>query len=122
MWRIALVLAAVVAAFVGVVLYAVSPGVLSYQLSWILVLPAGGLALWWLHRHLPIRLQWAVALVLAPIGPLGYLLAGGSQWWAWGQLTAAPLVALAVARGIDPGAESDGSGAGGFTDGPWGPP
>ncbi len=55
--------------------------------------------------------------LVAPIGPAGYLLGGGSQWWNWGQATILPLFMLAL-RHIDWRRLQDG----GLLDGPWGPP
>jgi len=100
----------------GVVWYALSPDVGSYQASSLLVIPAFLMVLVWLHNRLPMRAQWIAAWILALVGPAGYLVFGGSQWWNWGQLTPLPLILLIVAR--DP--ESDGWVSAG--EGPWGPP
>jgi hypothetical protein len=69
-----------VAAPAGAVYYAVSPGVASYQIGFTLTLPLIAVVLFWLHRRLPTRLQWALAITLALVGPTGYLIYGGSQW------------------------------------------
>jgi hypothetical protein len=115
-FAISLVLAAL-----GVYWYVTAPGVASYQASSLLTLPLFVIALVWLHKRLPIRVQWIVAWPLALVGPIGYAVFGGDQWWNWGQLTPLPLLLLIVTR---PGAiDSDGAATGGVVgDGPWGPP
>jgi hypothetical protein len=97
----------------GVLWYALTPNVASYQVSSLLVLPAFVMVLVWLHHRLPMRVQWVAASALALVGPVGYLIFGGSQWWNWGQLTPLPLILLAIAR--DPDTEGD------FAAGPVGP-
>lgn len=112
-----------VAAAAGGTLYGLSPGVGSYQVGFVLMLPLLIVVLLWLHRRLPQRLQWAIAIVLAVTGPAGYLVVGGSQWWAWGQAAVVPVLLLVYARSL-PGA-SDGFPEpwyGGPMEGPWGPP
>ncbi len=82
-----------------------------------------------LHRRLPLWLEWAVVVPLAPVGPFAYLVWGGDQWWNWGQLSPIPLLLLAMRDELR-GAfrdddEHDAPGQpvyGGFADGPWGPP
>jgi hypothetical protein len=101
----------------GVLWYALTPNVASYQVSSLLTLPAFIMVSVWLHHRIPLRLQWAIAWPLALVGPIGYLVLGGSQWWNWGQLTPLPLILLAIARDPDDG----GSGIV-FPDAPWGPP
>jgi hypothetical protein len=103
----------------GVFWYASSPGVASYQASSLLVLPAFLIVLAWLHGRLPIRLQWIAAWTLAAVGPGGYLVFGGSQWWNWGQFTPFPLIMLMIARSPNSD-ESAGWFSGGA--GPFGPP
>ena len=101
----------------GVFWYTRTPNVASYQVSSLLVLPAFLMVLVWLHSRLPLRVQWVAAWALVLVGPIGYLVFGGSQWWNWGQLTPLPLILLAVARSPDEEAS-------GITlpDAPWGPP
>ena len=84
----------VIAALAGGTYYVVAPGVASYQVGFVLMFPLLVVVLFWLHRRLPTRVQWGVALLLAAGGPLGYLIYGGSQWWAWGQAAVVPLVLL----------------------------
>jgi hypothetical protein len=119
--RFAAVLLAVALGAAGATWYALSPGVGSYQLSVLLMLPALVAALIWLHHRVPRRVEWGTALVLAPVGPIGYLILGGAQWWNWGQLTVLPLIllVLATARPADPGQDRPYRV---FRDGPWGPP
>jgi hypothetical protein len=54
---------------------------------------------------------------------LGYVIWGGDQWWNWGALTPLPLFLLAIAPQFseDDASQSE-PWAGGFADGPWGPP
>jgi hypothetical protein len=110
----------VVLAALGVYWYATAPGVASYQASSLLTVPALLFVLVWLHRHLPMRVQWVGASALALVGPVGYAVIGGDQWWNWGQMTPLPLLLLLITRAAD--RDSDGSWAGGVGDGPWGPP
>lgn len=105
----------------GITWYALSPDVGSYQLSTLLTLPLLVVVLVWLHRHLPRRVGWALALALAPVGPLGYLFLGGSQWWGWGRMTALPLVLLVVGSGARSRVRA-GAPYRVPMDGPWGPP
>lgn len=113
-------IAAVVLAVIGVVWYASSPGVASYQANRLLLAPLLAILLWRLHRVLPSWLQWSGAVVLALIGPTGYLVFGGAQWWNWGQLALLPLCLLVVrvAR-TSPDVPTTYTPP---TDGPWGPP
>jgi hypothetical protein len=111
----------------GIVLYAVAPGVGSYQASIYLTLPALIVVLVWLHRHLPMWLQWGCSVALVAVGPIGYLVWAGDQWWNWGQATPLPFVMLVISQGRKDDGEScsrSGSQAsyGGYADGPWGPP
>jgi hypothetical protein len=120
--RVGLVLA-VLSAAAGVVWYAMTPGVGSYQASSLLTLPLVMVVLVWLHHRLPVWLQWAIAIPLALVGPIGYLVAGGAQWWNWGQVASFPLVMLAIALSLR--SENDEASEpwyGGVGDGPWGPP
>ncbi len=126
--RVLSIIGAVAAAAVGVVWYAVSPGVGTFQASGLLTAPLLILVLLWLHRRLPLWLQWALVLPLAPVGPVAYLVWGGDQWWNWGQLSPVPLVLLAMRHELrrefsddeedPPGQPAYSS----FADGPWGPP
>jgi hypothetical protein len=110
----------VVLATVGVVWYVATPGVASYQASSLLTLPALVIVCVWLHQRLPLRLQWIGASAVALVGPIGYVVIGGAQWWNWGQMTPIPLLLLMFAQTA--GSDGDGSWAGGVGDGPWGPP
>jgi hypothetical protein len=105
----------------GATWYVLSPDVGSYQASVLLMLPILAVVLIWLYRRLPPRLGLALAIALAPIGPLGYLVLGGSQWWNWGQMTILPLVLLLGhrARSRVPSRDYDYRVP---MDGPWGPP
>ncbi len=83
------------------------------------------MSLVWLHRRLPLRLQWVLALGIALVGPAGYLVWGGSQWWNWGQLTPVPLVMLVMRDAFKDDDDDDEEAPpryGGLMDGPWGPP
>jgi hypothetical protein len=111
-----------VLAAAGTTWYALSPDVGSYQLSILLTLPLLVVVLFWLNRRLPRRIAWALAVALAPVGSLGYLLLGGSQWWGWGRMTALPLVLLVVGSGARASVSGEGSRYRVPTDGPWGPP
>jgi hypothetical protein len=108
----------------GATFYALAPGVASYQASYFLVLPILVAALVWVHRRLPIRSQWAVAITLSAAGPVGYLVYGGSEWWYWGQTAVLPLILLLVRRSASR-TRRDGPREpwyGGPLEGPWGPP
>ena len=121
--RIAWVAVPIVAAVAGVIWYALSPNVGSYQVSTLLTIPLVLIVLGWLHRRLPMWLQWSVALLMVPIGPVGYLVGGGSQWWNWGQATAMPLFMLVMSRTIPNRDDAPQEPwFGGVADGPWGPP
>lgn len=113
--------AAALAAAAGIGLYAAVPGVGSYQASVLLTVPAVVLLLVWVHRRLPLPAQWALAVPMAMVGPVGYLVWGGPQWWNWGQLTPLPLVLLILRGSRNPDDEPrpyyDG-----MADGVWGPP
>lgn len=114
-----------VLAVVGVILYARHPGVETYQLNGLLILPLVCLVLYWLHGALPLRVQWIAALVIAPLGGIAYLLWPNEQWWNYGPLTVAPLVALAAereGRNREQRGEEPEPWSGGIGDGPWGPP
>ncbi len=115
------VIAAVVLALIGVIAYAKSPGVGTYQLNGALTLPLLCLIFYWLHRVLPLKVQWIAAVLIAPLGGIAYLLWPNDQWWNYGPLTVAPLVALAVQRAESrkDGQQSEWPPAG---DGPRGPP
>ena len=82
--------------------------------------------LYWLHRWLPLRVQWIAAWLLAPLGGVAYLLWPNPQWWNYGALTVIPLIALAVMReerqNSERGRDEASGYGGGWADGPWGPP
>ena len=127
--RALLVASAFLLAAAGVVWYAVAPGVGTFQASGWLTAPALVMVLVWLHRRLPLWLQWTLAVPLAALGSIGYLVWGGDQWWNWGQLTPLPLIALVMRDSFrdEEDEEEDGSRTatanyGGIVDGPWGPP
>jgi peptidoglycan/LPS O-acetylase OafA/YrhL len=118
-------LGAIAMAVPGVVLYAKDPGAATYQLNGLLLLPLVGLILYALHRTLPVRMQWGAALLLAPLGPAGYLIWPNDQWWNYGALTPLPLFALAMLRQahrIEERPEEPEPSYGGWPDRPWGPP
>ena len=119
--RICLALAGVLAA-IAIGWYGLAPGVASYQIGTALILPALGVVMWWLHRHTPRRAQWALAVVVAPVGPIGYLIFGGSDWWAAYGLTVLPLAVLVLARVPRSPTPPTRSSVPGWIDGPWGPP
>lgn len=116
-------LLALLLAIVGVLLYAITPGIGSYQASLLLVIPLFILVLRRAHRALPARAEWALAITLAVIGCGGYLVFGGAQWWNWGQFCVFPLVALVAFHGFNPNELPPRENwYGGPRDGPWGPP
>lgn len=111
---------ALILAAVGVLWYARSPGIASYQASSLLTIPAVIMVLVWLHQRLPMWLQWTAAIAICLVGPVGYLVFGGSQWWNWGQLTPMPLLLLALFREDD---DEEDSGYPVVSDAAgWGPP
>jgi hypothetical protein len=122
-WPAAVVIS-IAFAIPGVVLYARDPGVLTHQLNGLLLLPLLGLALYGLHRVLPTAAQWALALAIAPLGGIAYLIWPNDQWWNYGLLTAAPLFILAVLRDERQRSERGDHEptSAGWADGPWGPP
>jgi hypothetical protein len=82
--RVAGLMAAIALAAGGVLLYVSTPDrVGTYQASNLGILPLLACVLIWVHRRVPTWLQWAVAIVLLVIGPAGYLIDGGAQWWNW---------------------------------------
>ena len=115
---------AIVLAVPGVVLYANDPGVATYWLNGILILPLVGICLYGLHLWLPVRVQWVLAVLFAPLGGIAYVLWPNDQWWNYGMLTAVPLIALAVRREerLKKDRGEDEITAGGWGEGPWGPP
>jgi hypothetical protein len=113
----------VLAAAVGVALYASNPGVASYQASSLLVFPLVIVVLVRLHRWLPSSVERLLAIILALAGCAGYVLVGDAQWWNWGQYAILPLVLLLWWEAVKTGGERPASRwYGGFRDGPWGPP
>jgi hypothetical protein len=123
LWGVAIV-GAVVLAVPGVVLYAYDAGVATYWLNGILILPLVGICLYGLHLWLPVRVQWVLAVLIAPLGGIAYLIWPNDQWWNYGTLTVLPLIALAVRREgrVKKERGEDQVTAGGWGDGPWGPP
>jgi hypothetical protein len=116
--------ASVVAAVAGATCYALAPGVASTQIGIPLTLPLLFIALVWLHRRLPLAMQWALAVPLAAAGPACYVIFSGAQLWAWGQLAVVPLLGLMfdrafIKRGTLP---RSGPWYGGPMQGPYGPP
>jgi hypothetical protein len=118
--------AALLLAAVGIAWYAATPDVASYQASSLLILPLVLLTLVQAHRRLPAKAQWVLAVAIAPVGPIGYVLAQNDQWWNWGQYSPLPLVGLAIARSItsdgDRATDAYNDARYGVRDGPWGPP
>jgi hypothetical protein len=110
----------VVLAAVGVVWYAETQDFASYQASSLLTLPLVLIVCVWPHARLPLRIQWIGAIALALVGPIGYAVVGGDQWWNWGQLAPVPLLLLMVSQAAR--SESDGTWSGSMGAGPWGPP
>ena len=123
LWWAAGILAALAAAVVGVWLYARDPNVVTYHANIILLAPLLGMVCIGLARVLPYRLQWALAIPLAPLGAAAYLVWPNEQWWNYGALLAMPLVLLAIERD-ERVRERDGDqpSFAGMADGPWGPP
>jgi peptidoglycan/LPS O-acetylase OafA/YrhL len=110
---------------VGIWWYADAPGPAAYNGGSLLVLPLVVIALIALHKILPTWLEWTGAVAIALVGPVGYLIFGGSQWWNWGQYTPFPLILLIASRTgmVDPDrADRSEPWYGGPIDGPWGPP
>ena len=111
-----------VLAAAGALWYTIAPGVASYQFGTVLILPALGMALGWLYRHLSNRWRWSLAVAIASVGPVSYLVFGGSQWWAAYTLTLLPLCFLIASRVSGTPGAADRSRASGWVEGPWGPP
>jgi hypothetical protein len=112
----------VLSAAAGVAWYAVSPGVASYQLVVVLVLPLAIIAWLRLRRKLSVRWQWSLAVTVALAGPAGYLVFGGSYWWGACTLTALPLILLIITRVPLEQWANRPRWYGGGLEGPWGPP
>jgi hypothetical protein len=93
-------LAVAIALAVGAVaLYVTTPYTFpATQIAVFGTLPLVLVVLVWLHRRLPMWIQWVVAVVVFPMGLVGYLVFGGAQWWLWGQLTAVPFLLLVFGR------------------------
>jgi hypothetical protein len=89
---------AVVLAGIGVALYLGGPDVPSYALGSVLALPIVIITGTWLHRHLPMGMQVAGAVLFAIFGIVAYVLWPNDGWWALGQLAVTPLVALGAER------------------------
>lgn len=86
----------------GVAVYAAWPYTFpAYQASTLGTMPLLIIVLIWLHRRLPRWFQWTAAITLLPLGPIGYLVVGGAQWWNWGQLSALPFLLLVFGRVSD---------------------
>ncbi|HXM86943.1 MAG TPA: hypothetical protein VN889_04860 [Solirubrobacteraceae bacterium] len=108
----------------GILWYTLEPGVASYQVGYVLALPALITALVWVGRRLPRWLDWIIALALGAGGSAAYVLVGGSQWWLWTQVSLLSLVLL-ILTSARPTSSDDGGRTpwyGGMQDGPWGPP
>lgn len=117
-------IASALAAAIGAAFYVTAPGVASTQIGLPLCLPLLCIALVWIHRRIPIALQWTLAVPLAIAGPVCYVLFNGSQLWAWGQLAVFPLLGLVfdrwfIKKGISPRSTPW---YGGQMQGPLGPP
>lgn len=83
----------------AIALYATSPYTFpAAQIAVLGTFPLFLVALVRLHRQLPMWVQWASAIVLLPVGLVGYVVFGGPQWWLWGQLTVTPFLLLVFAR------------------------
>jgi hypothetical protein len=112
-----------IAAAGGVLLYVVTPGDGSYQLSSLLVWPLFTILLRRVDRRIQTPPKWAAAIVLAGAGCAGYVVFGGPQWWNWGQFAVYPLAMLLIARSVRSGSIAPRDRwLGGYRDGPWGPP
>ncbi len=116
--------ASIAAAVAGIVIYAADPGVLTYHVNLLLLAPAAWLVLHGAQRVLPYRVQWALAIVLAPVGASAYLLWPNAQWWNYGALLAIPFFLLATERAERVRREKGDAepSYGAWLDGPWGPP
>ena len=118
MQRALLWVAAVLAAAVGVWLYARDARGLTYFAHAVLCLPLFTLVIEAAARVLPERVQWAIAIPLALLGPLAYVLWMNDQWWLYGALAAMPLVLLAERRAERRGASAGHASGADF----WSPP
>jgi len=119
-WRVIGWSSAVGAAALGASLYVAAPSVATYWLSFLLLLPLWIGVFVRFEDHLPLRVQWIAAVLLAAGGVAGYVLWPNASWWNFGQLAVVPLVVLIVKRGGTAAGSTDG--VGGFNDGTWGPP
>lgn len=113
--------AAVLLAAVGIAWYIARPGVPSYTIGGWLVFPGYMVVLVWLHRRIPVRVQWVGAVFLAVGGVAAYIAWPSADWWYLGGILAVPLAALLAAQFAKSDSELEPWG-GGFQDGPWGPP
>ena len=120
MKRALLWFAAVLAAAVGVWLYARDPRPLTYVVHAVLFIPFYVMVILALGRTLPYRLQWMFAFAIAPLGAVAYMVWPGDQWWFYGGLSVLPLTLLVEQRGNRVGSP-DVVTEGGFGD-PFGPP
>jgi hypothetical protein len=110
--------AAVLAAAVGVWLYARDPRGLTYFAHAVLCLPLFSMVIYAAAEILPYRVQWAIAIPMALLGPLAYLLWTNNHWWLYGALAAMPLVLLAEQRNERLGGRGGSSAGADF----WSPP
>jgi peptidoglycan/LPS O-acetylase OafA/YrhL len=123
-WLAVTVTVMLVCAAGGILWYALEPGVASYQVGYVLALPALIAALAWTGRRLPSWLDWVIAIALAMGGSATYVLVGGSRWWLWTQVALLPLVLLILtnARLTSSDSQDRTPRYGDMQDGPWGPP
>jgi hypothetical protein len=103
--------------------YLLAPSDVSTQFGLVATIPFLVVMVVWIGRRVPPRQRLPLAIVIAPLGALGYLVFGGDGWWGYGQMTALPLLILIVIRGARSGSGVGPRGfrADSFT-GPWGPP
>ncbi|MFL5830778.1 MAG: hypothetical protein ACJ76X_12750 [Solirubrobacteraceae bacterium] len=115
--------AAALLAAAGITFYATNPYTFgAFQASTFAIMPLLVIVLIWLHRRLPGWVEWTGAVVLFPVGLVGYLVFGGAQWWNFGQLTAVPFLLLVFARAPEQEAPMWDPGVLEPPAGPFGPP